>query len=248
MLDDIILEQGVVWEASEAGGMNPREQFGPIDIYLFDQLLKGRIAPGMRILDAGCGDGRNLVYFLREGYDVYGVDRAEKAVRSLRRTASELAPTLSEDRFRIEPIEKMSFANDTFDVVIACAVLHFAENDAHYGQMVSELWRVLKPGGLLFARLASKIGIEGRVEPLGNRRYKLPDGSERYLVDSETLHRWTEKMHGVFVEPIKTVQVEDLRSMTTWCVKKPHILFFDPIEETASEEPTNEEREHSHEA
>ena len=49
-------------------------QFGPIDIYLFDQILRGRIARGMRVLDAGCGSGRNLVYLLREGYEVFGVD------------------------------------------------------------------------------------------------------------------------------------------------------------------------------
>lgn len=227
--------------------MNPRELFGPIDIYLFDQLLKGRIAPGMRILDAGCGDGRNLIYFLREGYDVYGVDRKEEAIQHLRQTASELAPAQRENRFRVEQIEKMSFANDTFDVVVACAVLHFAEHDTHFGQMISELWRVLKPGGLLFVRLASTIGIEDQIKPLGGRRYVLPDGSERYLVDADLLHRWTEKLHGIFLEPIKTVQVENQRSMTTWCVKKPHILFFDPIEETVSDEPTTEEKEHSHE-
>jgi len=52
-----------------------RKQFGEIDIYLFDQLLRGRVAPGMRILDAGCGAGRNLIYFLRQGYDVFAVDR-----------------------------------------------------------------------------------------------------------------------------------------------------------------------------
>jgi 2-polyprenyl-3-methyl-5-hydroxy-6-metoxy-1,4-benzoquinol methylase len=36
-----------------------QEQFGQLDIYWFDQLLRGRIVPGMRILDAGCGFGRN---------------------------------------------------------------------------------------------------------------------------------------------------------------------------------------------
>ena len=44
-----------------------RAQFGAIDVYLFDQLLRGAIRPGMRVLDAGCGSGRNLVYLLREG-------------------------------------------------------------------------------------------------------------------------------------------------------------------------------------
>ena len=54
--------------------INLQAWFGGIDIYLFDQLLKGRFVPGMRILDAGCGSGRNLVYFLRSGYEVFAVD------------------------------------------------------------------------------------------------------------------------------------------------------------------------------
>ncbi|MBP1155529.1 MULTISPECIES: class I SAM-dependent methyltransferase [unclassified Paenibacillus] len=219
-----------------------KEHFGNIDINLFDQLLKGRIIPGMRILDAGCGEGRNLVYFLREDYDVFAVDRSEQAIQKVRKLAAELNNRLQEEQFRVEPVEKLSFANDTFDVVISCAVLHFAEDERHFQRMASEMWRVLKPGGLFFARLASNIGIENQVRPLGGNRFELPDGSERYLVDSEALHYMTEKLHGVFVDPIKTVQVEGQRSMTTWCMKKPHILFFDPIQDMFEEKVEKQER------
>ncbi|MFT3743892.1 MAG: hypothetical protein QM785_06305 [Pyrinomonadaceae bacterium] len=45
-----------------------RETFGGIDIYLFDQIQKGRFSPGMKILDAGCGGGRNIHWLLRNGY------------------------------------------------------------------------------------------------------------------------------------------------------------------------------------
>ncbi|WP_282935398.1 class I SAM-dependent methyltransferase [Paenibacillus sp. RC67] len=215
--------------------MNPRELFGDMDIYLFDQLLKGRITEEMRILDAGCGTGRNLTYFLRSGYHVFAVDRSEEAVQSVRKLGRSLAPEWSDEQARVEPVEKMSFANDSFDVVISCAVLHFAVHDAHFQQMVQELWRVLRPGGLLFARLASSIGIEDRVLQLENDQYKLPDGSTRFLVDEQRLMKMTEKLQGILLEPIKTVNVANQRCMTTWCVKKPHILFFDPIEESVQE-------------
>jgi 2-polyprenyl-3-methyl-5-hydroxy-6-metoxy-1,4-benzoquinol methylase len=43
---------------------NLRREFGDIDIYVFDQLLRGRITEGMRVLDAGCGGGRNIVYMM----------------------------------------------------------------------------------------------------------------------------------------------------------------------------------------
>ena len=59
--------------------------FGGIDIYLFDQLLRGRIPVGLTVLDAGCGTGRNLVYFLRNGYRVLGADSDAAAVAEVRR-------------------------------------------------------------------------------------------------------------------------------------------------------------------
>ena len=73
------------------------------------------------------------------------------------------------------------------DVVIASAVLHFARDEAQWHAMVSGAWRVLAPGGMLFCRLASSIGMEDRVQPLGGRRFRLPDGSDRFLVDEAML-------------------------------------------------------------
>jgi tellurite methyltransferase len=196
------------------------EQFGAIDIYLFDQLLRGRIEPGMRVLDAGCGAGRNLVYFLREGYEVFGVDLDPRAVESTRRLAATLGPGLPTDNFRVEAVEQMSFPSAYADVVLSSAVLHFAGGDEQFHAMVWGSWRVLKQGGLLFCRLASSIGMEGQVRRIGGRRYALPDGSERYLVDAELLDRLTEELGGRMIDPLKTTVVRNQRAMTTWVVRK----------------------------
>lgn len=200
--------------------LNLQEWFGGIDIYLFDQLLKGRIVPGMRVLDAGCGPGRNLVYLLRSGFEVFGVDESSAAIEQTRRLAAALAPHLPQDNFRLEPVERMSFADVGFDVVISSAVLHFACDEAQWVSMVREMWRVLKPGGIFFARLASSIGIEDQVRPIAERRYHLPDGSERFLVDEAMLLSVTMALGGEFIEPIKTTVVQNMRAMTTWCLKK----------------------------
>ncbi len=200
--------------------MNLQEWFGGIDIYLFDQLLKRRFVPGMQILDAGCGAGRNLVYFLRSGYDVFAVDESSAAIAQMQRLAGELAPHLPQDNFRAEPVERMSFPGTTFDVVISSAVLHFARGDEQWQSMVKDMWRVLKSGGIFFARLASTIGIQDEVELIEGRRYHLPDGSERFLVDESMLLRVTEDLGGEFLEPIKTTVVQNLRAMTTWCLRK----------------------------
>jgi SAM-dependent methyltransferase len=197
-----------------------REQFGQIDIYLFDQVLRGRIAPGMRILDAGCGSGRNLVYFLREGYEVFGADAEVHAVEMVRRLAVSLAPQLPSSNFHVEAIEGMSFPDDFADAVISSAVLHFASDDQQFEGMLRGSWRTLKPGGLFFCRLASTIGMERQVLQIGGRRYRLPDGSERYLVDEPLLLRFTEQLGGALADPLKTTVVQNQRSMTTWVVRK----------------------------
>jgi tellurite methyltransferase len=197
-----------------------QEQFGSIDIYLFDQLLKGRLTPEMRVLDAGCGSGRNLVYFFRSGFDVSGVDQSRDAIAQIRSLAAELAPHLPAGNFRLAAIEQMPFDDDSFDVVISSAVLHFARDEAHWLAMVREMWRVLKPGGILFARLASTIGMEDKVEQIEGRRYHLPDGSDRFLVDEQMLLAATESLGGEWLEPMKTIVVQNMRSMSNWVVRK----------------------------
>ena len=200
--------------------MTLNEQFGSIDIYLFDQLLGGRLQPGMSLLDAGCGGGRNLVYFLRNGFKVYGVDQSATAIVQAKSLATELLNAIESDQFRVENVERMSFSNETFDVVLSSAVLHFANDEEHWQAMVSEMWRVLKPGGILFARLASTVGIEDQIQPINGRRYHLPDGSDRFLVDFDMLDKTTKSLGGEWLEPFKTVVVHNLRSMSNWCLRK----------------------------
>jgi tellurite methyltransferase len=188
-------------------------QFGAIDIYLFDQLLRGRIAPGMRVFDAGCGFGRNLVYLAGAGYKLCGLDQDAAAVESVRR----MAPGSD---FRVEALESHSFGDSIADVVISSAVLHFARDDEHFQAMLAGSWRVLRPGGLFFCRLASSIGIESLIKRVRGRRFHLPDGSQRYLVDEQMLLEITAALDGRLEDPLKTTVVQNQRSMTTWVVRK----------------------------
>ncbi len=195
-----------------------QEQFGQIDIYVFDQILRGNITPGMRVLDAGCGYGRNLVYLLREGCEVFALDADPAGVAHVRALATELAPGLSPENFVLGAIETMPFADGFADVVICNSVLHFARDEQHFLAMITELWRVLRPGGLLFCRLGSRIGME--FERVRGHVFRIGDGSEWFLVDEAVLLQMTRQMGGVMVDPLKTTVVQDYRCMTTWVVRK----------------------------
>jgi tellurite methyltransferase len=200
--------------------MNYESEFGGIDIYLFDQLQRGRIAPGMRIFDAGCGWGRNAIHLLRQGYQVSGVDADPGAIREVHELLPRVAPHAPSDRFRAERIQDSSFPDGCADVVISSAVLHFARDDEEFEDMLVGSWRHLAPRGLFFCRLASMIGLEANVRPLGGRRFTLPDGTDRYLVDEPLLREWTRRLQARLLDPIKTTVVQDQRSMTTWVLMK----------------------------
>jgi SAM-dependent methyltransferase len=154
--------------------MTLQEQFGQIDIYLFDQILRGNISPGMKVVDAGCGGGRNIQYLLREGYEVFGVDLSAEAVAAVRKMAGELAPRLPAENFQVAGVEAMPFGDEFADVVVCHSVLHFARDESELKAMVRGLWRVLRPGGMLFCRLTSTIGaVKGMAfEKVGGRATK----------------------------------------------------------------------------
>lgn len=200
-----------------------REQFADIDVYLFDQLLRGRIVEGMKVLDAGCGRGRNLTFLMHADFDVWGVDANADAIARVRQLAADIAPRLPPDRFRVERVEAMSFADASMDFVISSAVLHFAIDDAHWLAMIREMWRVLEPGGTLFARLATTVG-QSRLQSLGGGRYVMPDGDTRFLVDHERLISVTNELGGTLVDPLKSTVVHNRRSMGTWVVRKPPLI------------------------
>lgn len=197
-----------------------QQLYGNIDIYLFDQLLKGTYDQCTKVLDAGCGGGRNLIYFLRNSFEVYGIDPNPDAISAVKQLSKSLSPSNAEDNFVVASAENLHFEDHSFDLVISSAVLHFANSPAHFDKMIHSMWRVLKPGGYLFARLASDIGIETLVQQLANGRYLLPDGSERFLVNHQLLLQYTERLSARLHEPIKTTNVHNLRCMSTWCLQK----------------------------
>ena len=193
---------------------------GNIDIYLLDQILKARFDKKFKILDAGCGEGRNLIYFIRNDYDVWGIDKNEDAIQMLKYIVKSIDKAYPLNRFIAGDAENMPYQDHFFNAIISSAVLHFSENKNHFLSMLSELIRVLKPGGILFLRMTTNVGIEKKIKSVGDGKFLLPDSSVRFLLDEELLHEIKGHFGFEFLEPFKTVIVDNMRSMSTLVMKK----------------------------
>lgn len=194
---------------------------GNIDIYLLDQILKGRFSKEMNILDAGCGEGRNTIYFLNEGYKIFGVDSNPIAIQMARIYAQTIQKDYDVFRFQTSLIENMPFQQGAFDVVISSAVLHFAKSETHFFKMVDDMMRVLRPGGIFFLRMTTSQGNMQEKSPhLGEGVYLLPDGSERFLLTDELEKEIVSKYKLKFLEPAKSVLVHGQRSMGVFVWEK----------------------------
>ncbi len=175
------------------------------DIYLIDQLLRGQIRPSDRVLDAGCGGGRNSGALHAMGCDVYGFDQCSNSICSLHSRI----PTSLHDHFRVGQLERSPFEGERFDVVICNAVLHFAQHRDHFMRMVQTCWDHLELGGLFFSRLSTTIAWPEETPSC------FPFlASESDLQDCES--RWG----ATRADPLKTTLVERARTMTTWVLRK----------------------------
>lgn len=194
-------------------------ELGNIDLYLLDQILKGNVSKNAKILDAGCGEGRNLVYFLNNGYDVYGIDANEDAIRMLHFILGSKYPEVDKGRFSVGQIQNLPYQDNTFDYVICSAVLHFADSQDDWLRMMQQLIRVMRVNGILFIRAASDFGLTGHQE-LKDGQYQLPDGSVRFLLNKTILDSTMNELSLEPIEPYKTVIVHGQRCMTTLVMRK----------------------------
>jgi ubiquinone/menaquinone biosynthesis C-methylase UbiE len=194
---------------------NIKEIIGNTDIYLLDQILKSRYKKGEKILDVGCGTGRNIHWFYQNNYDIYGVDKDMKALLN----AKNLYPNIA-SKISCSEIENLPFKDEYFNHVICNAVLHFAENTKHFLTIFSEIIRELKVKGSIFIRTTSTFGIEDKIKFLSGGVYVLPDTSHRFLFTKAILKEIMTTHQLTFLEPLRTVNVNDIRCMTTLVLQK----------------------------
>ena len=186
-----------------------------MDIYLIDQILKGRYQKGEAILDAGAGGGRNLNWFFQSGFDITAcdVDPEREALIRIRNPEAKFAWASCD-------LSEMPFPDEAFQHVVCNAVLHFAQDEKHFKAMFAELLRVLKKGGSLFIRTCGNMSIEDKVIAQSNGQSIQPDGATRFLLTPRLLQDLKQKHSFQFLEPFKYVNVEDQRVMCTMVLVK----------------------------
>jgi 2-polyprenyl-3-methyl-5-hydroxy-6-metoxy-1,4-benzoquinol methylase len=156
------------------------EDLEPPDLARRSAFARAHVRPGRRVLDLGCGQGDLTAVLAAAGGDVLGVEVAQAAVDRARRRHAEL-------QFTLVPLDGALPLDDTsFDVVWASEVI---EHVADTGAWLSEVRRVLKPGGLLLmttpnhGRLALALyGIDRFSEPLGDHLHLYSARSLRALL------------------------------------------------------------------
>lgn len=182
--------------------MDLKNLLGNIDIYLLDQIVKGRYNPQDKILDAGCGSGRNMYWFYHNQFNIWAVDNEVDKIELVK----ELYPAYNQ-QFLVSELDNMPYAKSEFNHIICNAVLHFARNEKHFVGMLGEMVRILKVNGSLFIRMASNMGIEDLIVAEGEGVFSIPDGSKRFLLTRELLKAIIIKFNLTFLEPIKTTNV-----------------------------------------
>ena len=121
------------------------------------------VLPGKRVLDAGCGPGRDAKYLCSHGLNVTGIDLSEKMVEEARKRVKCA-------RFLVMDIGNLEFDDESFDGIWCCATfLHIPKRDAK--KVLEGFHRVLKRGGVLFLSLKEGEG-EGWEEKIpGYRKF-----------------------------------------------------------------------------
>tara|TARA_B100000131_G_C18050197_1_gene586114 strand:- start:447 stop:1070 length:624 start_codon:yes stop_codon:yes gene_type:complete len=112
----------------------------------------------IKILDSGCGAGKNAqllnVYFK----NLYAIDISENAITKAKHS-------LPNVHFSVQDARNLDFTNESFDVIIDAGCLHVIEPKDHQ-TVIDEYYRILQPNGLIFLRLFNLQDNPNKFEPI----------------------------------------------------------------------------------
>jgi len=193
------------------------------DLRLVELLEQYPRPAGIRVLDLGCAGGRNSVALVEHGCDLMALDASQAMVTKTRERLAQLIGAVeAERRVRLGRMDELSWATDaSFDLVVAFGILHEAQDDAEWERSLTEVVRVLRPGGrLLLSTLSPGTIINGEqlAPAAGSRRLHVtPGGVAKCLLEPSALDGEMAVRGLLPVVPTTTVQrdMEDGHRITT---------------------------------
>lgn len=179
-----------------------------MDLELMDLILKGHLDRRVPILDLGCGEGRNTLFFFQNQSDIYAIDRESSSVKLTQYIAKQLGYK-NPQKVQQGEASDLPYADSFFATVLCSRVFHFATSEEHFIDMWSEQVRVLRSGGLLYFTMDSNIGAESLSTPINNSKWSFPDGSIRFLLTRPLLEKLNIDNQFKWLEPMKTINYHD---------------------------------------
>ncbi len=185
-----------------------------MDLFLMDLILKGNLDPKSKVLDVGCGEGRNGVFFIQNGFEYHGWDTDESKLRLIEYISKNLKK--SSTQFELIDLRE-STLRDQFDLIICSRVLHFARSKDDFDEMWNKLVHLLRSGGILYLSMDSVVDVAIGKE-LEDGLVEFPDQKIRFALTCE-LYEDIKKGFDE-IEPLRTLVHHGSRAQSFMCLKK----------------------------
>jgi tellurite methyltransferase len=189
-------------------------ELGQLNLHLLEQVRNGQIQPQMKILEIGCGYGHNIRFFIKHGYDAYGIDKSEEAIQLIKEYLPGWNPSLKTENFQVAEPLTLPFQEGFFDYTYALHFSEFTNNADSLAPLLKEALRVVKPSGVLFLQLETNIGLEGKVLHLTGNRYLMQDGQEKILISETELNNLVKSLNCNSLLPMTTLMYHSKKSYT----------------------------------
>ena len=187
-------------------------------IRFHNMYLKENLPTG-RVLDYSCGSGNNSIFFIRNGYDVHGVEVTDSATELIKLNLESNNLDLSYlDRFQIVdlPWDRLPFEDNFFDFILCNQVLYYLPSEEEIQRVCREFSRCLKPGGIVFFTMMGPTNYYIRFHAK-----QIHDGRVYEIKFDDPAHR----LHGLHVMVYLVRDEDDLKSLFSEfeCITTGHI-------------------------
>ena len=191
--------------------LQPHKDLGKV-IALFKK------AGAKRVLDLGCGAGRNLIPLAENGFDAYGIDQASDGLKIAKRELSRR--NLKAKLAKGNVFTNLPYKDGFFDALISVQVMQHA-TPSRIKKGIAEMHRVLKPGGLAFITLTGRIS-SGKVHrmliltarKIGDHLYIPQQGDEKGLV------------HFIYTKKLIYGHYSSFKILSLWIDEKGYYCFI----------------------